>query len=241
MGIPYPSVDALTCQQIRELDKVAIEKVGIPGVVLMENAGRGVAEFIYGTLVNPPANRIMLLCGPGNNGGDGFVVARHLHNAGVPVEVVLAAPSEKSTGDAGTNLAILQRMKLELIRAFEPAGLEAARQAAPRAHVIVDALLGTGSTGAPRGVMAALIELANATPAARRIAIDLPSGLDAERGEIHEPCFRADATVTMVAPKAGFLTAAGRQVVGRIVVVDIGLPRELIPPRQNPPPRGLDG
>ncbi len=104
MGIRYPPGEALTCQQIRELDVLAIEQVGIPGVVLMENAGRGVAEFIYGTLVDPPASRVLILCGPGNNGGDGFVVARHLHNAGVPIDVVLAAPPEKSAGDAGTNL-----------------------------------------------------------------------------------------------------------------------------------------
>jgi hydroxyethylthiazole kinase-like uncharacterized protein yjeF len=233
MGIPHPPVDALTCQQIRALDKLAIEQIGIPGIVLMENAGRGVAEFIYATLVNPPADRVMILCGPGNNGGDGFVVARHLHNAGVPMDVVLAVPPEKSTGDAGTNLAILERMKFGFVRAFEPDGLEAARAAAGRAHVIVDALLGTGSTGSPRGVIAALVELANTTPTARRIAIDLPSGLDAERGEVHEPCFRADATVTMVAPKAGFLTPAGRQVVGRIVTVDIGLPYELVPAQKK--------
>jgi hydroxyethylthiazole kinase-like uncharacterized protein yjeF len=224
MSIPYPSVSALTCQQIRDLDKFAIEQMGVPGIVLMENAGRGVAEFIYGTLASPPADRVIILCGPGNNGGDGFVVARHLHNAGVPVDVVLAVPPAKSTGDAGTNLAILERMKFAFIRAFEPAGLEAARQAAGRAHVIVDALLGTGSTGSPRGVIGALIELANATPGARRIAIDLPSGLDAERGEIHEPCFRADATVTMVAPKTGFQTTAAARVVGRVIVVGIGTP-----------------
>jgi len=229
MSIPYPPVAALTCQQIRALDKLAIEQVGIPGIVLMENAGRGIAEFVYGALVNPQADRVTILCGPGNNGGDGFVVARHLHNAGVPVDVVLAVPPEKSTGDAGTNLAILQRMKVDLIRAYEPDGLDVAKEAVRRSRAIIDALLGTGSTGSPRGVMAALIELANATPQARRIAIDLPSGLDAERGEIHEPCFRADATVTMVAPKAGFLTPPGRAVVGRIVVVDIGVPRELIP------------
>jgi NAD(P)H-hydrate epimerase len=240
MGIPYPPGEALTCQQIRELDGLAIEQVGIPGVVLMENAGRGTAEFIYGALVDPPASRVMILCGPGNNGGDGFVVARHLHNAGVPVDVVLAAAPEKSAGDASTNLKILERMDLEFIRAFEAAGLEIARQAAGQAAVIVDALLGTGSTGAPRAVMATLIELANTAPRARRIAIDIPSGLDAERGEIHEPCFRADATVTMVAPKVGFLTPAGRQVVGRVVVVDIGLPRGLIPGRKSAAP-GVDG
>ncbi len=240
MDIPYPPGEALTCQQIRELDVLAIEHVGIPGIVLMENAGRGTAELIYGGLVNPATGRVLILCGPGNNGGDGFVVARHLYNTGVPVDVVLAAPPEKSTGDARVNLRILERMGLELTRAFEPAGLETAQRAAGQAHVIVDALLGTGSTGAPRGVMATLIELANTAPRARRIAIDIPSGLDADRGVLHEPCFRADATVTMVAPKVGFLTPAGRQVVGRVVVVDIGLPHALIPGRKSGAP-GVDG
>jgi NAD(P)H-hydrate epimerase len=162
MTIPYPAGEALTCRQIRELDVLAIDHIGIPGVVLMENAGRGTAEFVYNTLVNPLADRVMILCGPGNNGGDGFVAARHLHNADVKVDVVLAAGAEKSRGDAGLNLRILERMGLEFIRAFEPHGLEAARGVAEDADVIVDALLGTGSTGAPRDTLATLIELANA-------------------------------------------------------------------------------
>lgn len=233
MSIPYEPGEALSCQEIRELDALAIERVGIPGVVLMENAGRAVAEFTYSTLVHPARDRVTILCGPGNNGGDGFVAARHLHNAGVGVDVVLAVPREKSQGDAGVNLRILEKMDLEFIRAFEADGLEAARRAAQAAEVIVDALLGTGATGPPRGTTAALIELANAAPRARRIAIDLPSGLDADRGVAHEPCFRAAATVTMVAPKVGFTTAAAQAVVGRVVVVDIGVPRGLIPRRQQ--------
>jgi NAD(P)H-hydrate epimerase len=235
MSIPYPPGEALTCQQIRELDMLAIEQVGLPGLVLMENAGRGAAEFIYGTLINPTASRVTILCGPGNNGGDGFVVARHLHNAGVPVDVVFAAPPEKSTGDAGVNLNILERMGLDFIRAFEPDGLAAAHQAVDQADVLVDALLGTGSKGSPRGVAATLIELANAAPRARRIAIDIPSGLDADRGALHEPCFRADATVTMAAPKVGFLAPAAQPVVGRVVVVDIGVSYTLIPSRKSRP------
>lgn len=231
MGIPYPAGAALTCRQIREIDVLAIEHVGMPGVVLMENAGRGTAEFIYDRLLDPAADRVLVLCGPGNNGGDGFVVARHLHNAGVKVDVVLAAPPDKCRDDAATNLKILERMGLPFIRAFEPHGLETAREAAEEADVIVDALLGTGSSGAPRNTMAMLIELANAAPRARRIAIDIPSGLDADRGEVHEPCFRADATVTMLAAKTGFATPAARAVVGRVVVVDIGVPRVLIPGR----------
>ena len=162
MGIPYPEGPPLTCQQIRALDMLAIEQVGIPGVVLMENAGRGIAEFIYGTLRDPAAtHHVLILCGPGNNGGDGFVVARHLHNAGVHVDVVLTASPEKSRGDAATNLRILGQMGFRLLRGDQPADLGAIRRASGEADVIVDALLGTGSTGSPRGAMAALIELAN--------------------------------------------------------------------------------
>lgn len=233
MSIPFPAGEALTCQEIRELDVLAIEHVGIPGMVLMENAGRGVAELIYSTLVNPAASRVTILCGPGNNGGDGFVVARHLHNADVKVDVVLAAPAEKSQGDAGANLRILERMGLEFIRAYEPDGLGTARLAMHDSDVIVDALLGTGSKEAPRGAAATLIECANALPHARRIAIDIPSGLDADHGHIHEPCFRAAATATMVAPKVAFEMPAAQSVVGRVVVVDIGLPRGLIPGRKS--------
>lgn len=231
--IPYEEGEALTCQQIRELDVLAIEHVGIPGVVLMENAGRLAAERIYAALLNPADDAIVVLCGPGNNGGDGFVIARHLRNAGVPVSVVLALPPERSRGDAGVNLRILERMDLPLIRAFEPHGLDAARSAIARADVVIDALLGTGSAGAPRDTLASLIELANTAPRARRVAIDLPSGLDGDSGELREPCFRADLTITMVAAKIGFASPAAQKVLGRVELVDIGVPRNLIPGRKN--------
>jgi NAD(P)H-hydrate epimerase len=231
MSIPYPPGEALTCQQMRDLDVLTIEHVGISGLVLMENAGRGAAEYCYGVLVNPREERVVILCGPGNNGGDGFVVARWLHNAGVPVEVVLAASPEKSTGDAGANLRILERMGLELVRAYEPAGLALCEARLGDAHVVVDALLGTGSRGAPRGTLATLIALANAAPRARRIALDIPSGLDGDQGRAWDPCFRADLTLTMVAPKAGFQHPAARACVGRVVAVEIGTPRGLIPGR----------
>jgi NAD(P)H-hydrate epimerase len=215
------------------VDALAIEHVGMPGVMLMENAGRGVADFVYDTLVNPSRSRVLILCGPGNNGGDGFVVARHLRNAGVQVSVALALPREKSKGDAAVNLRIYERIDESLIDAFEPQGLERTRAEAEQAHVIVDGLLGTGSKGAPRGTIAELIKLANAAPRARRIAIDIPSGLDGDTGEAAEPCFRADATVTFVAAKVGCTLPAAELFVGRIVVVDIGVPRELIPGREE--------
>jgi hydroxyethylthiazole kinase-like uncharacterized protein yjeF len=233
MSIPYHPGEALTCQEIRELDILAIEHVGIPGIVLMENAARAVAEFVYAALLNPTRSHVLLLCGPGNNGGDGFAVARHLRNAGVKVTVVLATPRDKSKGDAALNLGIYERMEGALLDASESDRFEQIRAEARTADVIVDALLGTGSQGAPRGVMAELIRLANAAPRARRVAIDIPSGLDADSGEVSEPCFRADATVTFVAPKVGFATRSARAVLGRIVVADIGVPRELVPGRKE--------
>ncbi len=231
MGIPFSPGEPLTCRQIRELDILAIEHVGIPGVVLMENAARGAAEFIYAALVNPARNRVLVLCGPGNNGGDGFAAARHLRNAGVPVTVVTATPRDRARGDAAINLGIYERLGGPLVDASLPDGLETARREAAEAEIIVDALLGTGSRGAPRDTIAELIRIANAAPRARRIAIDVPSGLDADTGQPADPCFIADATVTFVASKVGFETESARPFVGRVEVLDIGVPRALIPGR----------
>jgi len=236
MSIPYHPGEALTCDQIRELDVLAIEHVGIPGIVLMENAGRSIAEFIYDRLYEPVGAAVLILCGPGNNGGDGFVISRHLRNAGVATTVALAAPPEKSQGDALINLRVLERLSAPLLRAFEEQGLAQVRELAEQAEVIVDALLGTGSKGSPRGTIADLIRIANAAPRARRVAVDIPSGLDADSGRPCDPCFRADATVTLLAAKVGFRRATAREVLGRVVVADIAAPRELIPGRPTAAP-----
>lgn len=229
MALPDPSVPPLTCAQVRDVDVLAIEHVGMAGLVLMENAGRRVAEVAYDALAGVGDPRVVILCGAGNNGGDGFVAARHLSNAGVATIVVLAAPRDRLRGDAAANLRILERAAPRLIDATSPQGLAAACDALREADVIVDALLGTGSSGAPRPPMDALIAAANAAPRARRLAVDIPSGLDADSGEAAATCFRADITVTFVAPKVGFATEAARRVVGRVVVADIGIPRELLP------------
>lgn len=213
----------LSVAQIRAIDRHAIDALGIPGVVLMENAGRGCAEHILTLLDAHAAGRVAILCGPGNNGGDGFVIARRLRLAGVAVDVVLAAPPEKSGGDAGVNLRIIARMGLTPTRA--DLDLAAAVAQIQGAAVVVDALLGTGSQGAPRGALAALIEAANAAPG-RRVAIDIPSGLDADSGAVHAPCFCADLTITMVAPKVGFAAPTAARVLGRVVIVDIGAPAD---------------
>lgn len=234
MSIPYDSGEALTCAQIRELDVLAIEHVGISGLVLMENAGRAAAELIYALLPNPRRSRALILCGPGNNGGDGFVVARHLANAEVNVRVVLAVARERYRGDAAVNLKVLERMDVALVEATPgDAWVDEFATSAGAADVIVDALLGTGSSGAPRPPIDRLIRIANGALQARRVAIDLPSGLDGDTGRPAEPCFRADLTITLVAPKVGFAAAAARQVLGRVVVADIGAPRKLIPGRKD--------
>ncbi len=233
MTIAYDAGAALTCQEIRELDILAIEHVGIPGIILMENAARAVAECIHRSLLDPLRSRVVFLCGPGNNGGDGFVAARHLRNTGVKVAVVLAAPRDKYKGDALLNLGIYERMEGTLFNATEDGRRAAIDMRIAEADVIVDALLGTGSSGAPRGVIGELVEAANAAPRAKRVAVDIPTGLNADLGEVSEPCFRADATVTFVAAKVGFAGDQARRVLGRLVVADIGVPRELIPGRKE--------
>lgn len=232
MRIPYAPGEPLTCQQIRELEILTIEHVGVPSIVLMENAGAAVADFVYHALLNPRHELVIILCGGGNNGGDGFVVARHLGNAGVRVRVVLAAPRDALKGDALANFRVIERMELE-IRDAADIGFDAARELLAPADVIVDALLGIGARGAPRGALADLIDAANGLTRCRRIAIDVPSGLDADTGVVHTPCFRAAATVTMTAPKVGFDSPAARGVLGRVIVVDVGAPRALIPGRSD--------
>jgi hydroxyethylthiazole kinase-like uncharacterized protein yjeF len=231
MAIPYESGEALTCQQIRELDILAIEHVGIPGMVLMENAARAVAEVVYASLLNATGSNILFMCGPGNNGGDGFAAARQLRNAGVQVCAALCAPAGRLRGDAGGNLAIYQRMGGDLLSVVGPDDLDSFHRRARSADVIVDALLGTGTSGPPRGVLAEVIRIANSVERARRVAIDIPTGLDADAGVVSDPCFQADATVTFVAEKVGFGSAAARAVLGRVVTADIGIPGDLIPGR----------
>ena len=220
---------ACTREQVRELDRRAMDEYGIPGVILMENAGRGAAEVAAEMLGVPAKKRVVIFCGKGNNGGDGFVVGRHLRNRGAEVEFVLAFPPEEIDPwtDAGINLRIAQKMGLHLHVAaadsgrFEAAGLELA------ADLIVDALLGTGLTGDVREPYLSLIRLINAADKPV-LAIDIPSGLDCDTGKILRAAVRATRTATFVLPKIGFTQAEGPAQVGQVTVVDIGVPKELV-------------
>ena len=232
----------LTREQVRELDRRAIDEFGIPGIILMENAGRAVADevarlYAAGGPAGPAREdaAVVILCGKGNNGGDGYVAARHLFNRGIVPSVFVCARLDEVSGDACVNLEIIRRMGVDVFEVTSERGLRFVEQAAARAAVIVDALLGTGAVGEARGLIRSGIEIINrASPPGgpRRpvVAVDLPSGLDANTGEVLGACVKADVTVTFVAPKRGFSRAQGPLHTGRVVIVEIGIPRQLLQP-----------
>jgi NAD(P)H-hydrate epimerase len=205
----------LSREEVRAIDRRAIEKLGLPGVVLMENAGRSAAELLLSLGVRGP---VAICCGKGNNGGDGFVIARHLANRSVSVRVLLLARPEELRGDAAINYQVIRRKKLDIRELagipFEPALLQTSEW-------VVDALFGTGLSGPLGAPWDQVIAAINAGPA-KVLAVDIPSGLDCDTGETLGVCVRAQHTVTFVAPKKGFANPAAQQWLGRVHVADIG-------------------
>ena len=202
---------------------------GLPGLVLMENAGRGAAVIALGMLRNTPSPKALILCGKGNNGGDGFVVARHLFNAEIAVKTCLTACAAEVNPrtDAGVNLTVASRMGVPIIEILDA---DAARRVEPllqEADLIVDALLGTGLSGDVREPALTLILSVNAC-ARPALAIDTPSGLCGDTGRVLGAAVRADRTATFAAAKQGFFIGRGPEHVGRLDVVDIGVPRQLL-------------
>jgi NAD(P)H-hydrate epimerase len=214
----------LSRTEVREIDRRAIEEYGMSGLVLMENAGRGCVDVLCEVGCHGP---VVTVCGKGNNAGDGFVIARHLDLRGVPVKVVLIGAPEDLRGDAAANFSILSRCGVPIIdlsKRFDPAMFAGELSGA---EWIVDALLGTGATGAPRPPMDETIRQMNAAKA-KRLAVDLPSGLDCDSGEPAEPTFRADHTCTFVAAKIGFTNPKAVSFLGQLHAVHIGVPRRVI-------------
>jgi NAD(P)H-hydrate epimerase len=209
----------LTREQVREVDRIAIEKFGICGLVLMENAGRNAADLILRQIeasADTPVRRVAVFCGTGNNGGDGFVIARHLVNAGVKVQIALAGDADRLTPDAAANHRICRAMNIPIAPAESV-------EIGPD-DLVVDALLGTGFAGQVRQHPANLIHRINAAAKRGVVAIDVPSGLDCNTGEPSNATIVADTTITFVASKTGFQSAGARRFVGRLHVADIGAP-----------------
>jgi len=216
------SIGFLTRSQVRDLDRRAIEDYGLPGVVLMENAGRGTAELLLNLGIH---GRVLVCCGKGNNGGDGFVIARHLANRGVNIQVLLCAPQKELTGDALINFQIIQRGQYPL--RFLEDSLEGLKEELARSEWVVDALFGTGLSGPVRAPFAGIIEAINARQN-HVLAVDIPSGLDCDNGQPLGATIRAEHTATFVAPKRGFANPGAAPFVGLVHVADIGLPRVLL-------------
>lgn len=218
-----------TREEIRELDRRAVEEYGIPGMVLMENAGSGAARVAAEMLGDPWGMQVVLFCGRGNNGGDGFVIARHLHNQGAKAHLVLACePAEiPDAGEAGQNLAIARAMSIPVYTGVTDTGRAHAAGLTKTADLLVDALLGTGLSGDVRDPYLSLIRLINAADKTV-LSVDIPSGLDANLGKVLRAAVRAKRTATFVLPKRGFFLLEGPVHVGKVDVIDIGVPRELI-------------
>ena len=215
----------LTREQSRDLDRRVIEEAGVPGVVLMENAGRGCAELLLRLGVK---GRVVVCCGKGNNGGDGFVIARWLDNAGAAVRVLLFARPEELTGDAAIMYRIIAHSgpPIEVMSAAEVDEV-ALRRELDAAEWVVDALFGTGLKGPVRPPFDAIITAINAGRA-HLLAVDIPSGLDADTGEPLGPTVRAQHTATIAAAKAGYARPEAAARLGQVHVIDMGAPRRML-------------
>jgi NAD(P)H-hydrate epimerase len=214
----------LSRSEVREVDRRAMDEYGMSGLVLMENAGRGCVDTLFKIGCQ---GRVVIVCGKGNNAGDGFVIARHLDLRGAPVRVVLLGSPDDLRGDAAANFAVISRSGMPIVDLSVGFDSEAFSSELKGAEWIVDALLGTGASGAPRPPIDAAIRQMNEAPA-KRLAVDLPSGLDCDTGEPADPTFRADHTCTFVGPKIGFTHAGAAPFLGQVHVLDIGAPRQLL-------------
>ncbi|HHT9138285.1 MAG TPA: NAD(P)H-hydrate epimerase [Candidatus Wunengus sp. YC60] len=220
---------SLTREEIRELDRKAIEEYKIPGIILMENAGRNVAEEILRMIDNPQQAKVAILCGKGNNGGDGFVIARHLHNHRISVDVFLVAKTSDvlKDGDAATNLQILLNMKIPVKEILDIPGVNNILKELNGYNILVDALFGTGLSGDVREPFKTLIHGVNNLNKPI-VSVDIPSGIDCNSGKILGAAIKATKTVTFAAAKKGFFLGAGPSYTGNVTVTDISIPRELI-------------
>ncbi len=218
----------MTRQEIRAVDAWAINTLGVPGVVLMENAGRSCAELIKEKLAKTARPKVCIFCGTGNNGGDGYVIARHLLNSGFEVSVVICGLRDKIKGDAKINLDILERLSQKIEQLNLNADIAGqVKTFAEGADMIVDAIFGTGLAGQLSKEYVHLVENINSQNKPV-LAVDIPSGLDCDTGKPLGAAVKATYTVTFVALKKGFTEKASAEYAGQVFVTSIGV---------EPPPR----
>jgi NAD(P)H-hydrate epimerase len=223
----------LNAAQMREADRRTTEDVGIPSIVLMENAGRQVVTAIQATFDDASTLSYAILCGKGQNGGDGFVVARALREQGVDVAVYLVGRDADVRGDARMNLQILSNLSIDVVEIADAAAWELHAPAVLAADVVVDAIFGTGLTGPIAGLVESIVEDVNASTVPV-VAIDMPSGLDASDPAVPGPAMDATLTVTFGAPKIPHVLPPAEDHVGSLVIADIGIPQSVIHQVEGP-------
>jgi len=211
----------VTNKEMRSIDSWAIKKFGIPGTVLMENAGQGCVNVLE-DYIDLEEQRFLIICGKGNNGGDGFVIARHLQNRGAYVKAILLGKGRQLKKDARLNYDLAKKAGIEI--------LESGNMATIRRHyhsfkpdVIVDAIFGTGFAGKPQGIYRSVIEFMNKCDVLI-FSVDIPSGINGDTGLFNTTCVIADVTATMCLPKRGHYLYPGREFCGDLYVIDIGIP-----------------
>ena len=206
-----------TPEEMRKIDQAVIEGLGIPGCVLMELAGKGCVDALLEEYGDVEGEKVVVVCGLGNNGGDGFVVARRLHSLGADVEIVLLGEEERIKGDARIYLEVAKKLNIPFTT---PESID-------DASIVVDAIFGTGFRGKPEGIFEEVIKRINDSDAFV-LAVDIPSGVSGRTGEVEGEAVRADLTATMGLPKRGLLLFPGREYAGRIYVVDIAIPSQVL-------------
>jgi NAD(P)H-hydrate epimerase len=229
-----------TAEQMQEFDRSAIKGLSIPGLLLMENAGRSFVDLLECAIGPVARKEITVLCGKGNNGGDGFVIARHCAIRGAQVVVTLLARPGELKGDAAANFAPLKAMAANRnsgIRIETPSGGGKLRIKAHK--IVIDAIFGTGLTKNPAGIFASAIRWANSS-GAFIAAVDIPSGVNGSTGAAADPAIRADMTVAMGLTKIGHYLSPGRELSGNLEIGDIGVPPFLFAPPAEPVWRVLD-
>lgn len=217
----------MTAEEMRKLDHSAINDLGIPGIVLMENAGLQVVQEIYNIIGAPQGKTVTVFAGKGNNGGDGFVIARHLLNAGAEVKVLMFAEIDEINGDARTNLDILLKMGHKVFPVLKPNSVNIVRLAMVYTDLVIDAIFGTGFKGTVPENIGNVIDIINGS-GKPVIAVDIPTGLEADTGNVNGPCIRAASTVTFAQNKLGLIIEKGPEYVGKLTVADISIPESLV-------------
>ena len=223
----------LNATQMREADRRTIEEFGIPSLVLMENAGREVVAALDATYEDLLTRRVAVLCGRGSNGGDGFVVARTLHQRRVDVSVFVIGSLVEIRGDARSNIEIVERLGLRVVEVGDEQSWKRHFAEISTCDLIVDAIFGTGLKAPLAGMFEAVVEDVNASKIPV-VSVDLPSGLSADTPDLIGGCIHAAMTVTLAAPKLPLVLPPGETRAGRIVVADIGIPRKVIDDIEDP-------